>query len=350
MDVLPPLKIENNLELGDSINGSASFSSPTIADDFNNDPFLNADFYAFQLIHLLGRGSYGDVWKAKCNKITVALKIIKSNEVLRGIFYKEVEAMRFFDHPNVIAIFGACVRPVHAIAMEYMECGSLDHLLHVTKNIDYKADHAFHWASQCADAMAYIHGKHCAHADLKPANLLLQDNYHHLKVADFGTVIYTNCDMDYRQGSASWMAPEVISGSPPSKYSDYYSFGIILWEIITRKRPYDEYSNAEEILWSVYAGSRPPVIANIPARLMQMIESCWNEVPNERPSIQQIQKVLCILRLMYPNFNDPLTYAASRSINEKTAARKDKDDSAGNIPFLMRETDTGIECESSSNC
>ncbi|VDO28984.1 unnamed protein product [Brugia timori] len=128
MDLLPPLKIDDEEEEKHSRSvRNESLSSLTLVDGYNDDPFLNVDFCSFKLHRLLGRGSYSDVWKAQCKEVTVALKIINStDEVLRGIFYHEVEVMRNLVHPNIIEIMGACVYPVYAIAMEYMACGSLD--------------------------------------------------------------------------------------------------------------------------------------------------------------------------------------------------------------------------------
>lgn len=307
MDTSLDLLIEEELMAEDL--GEGNSSSPLVlVDGCSDDPFLNCDFCAFKLQKLLSRGAYSDVWKAKCREETVALKIINStNEVLRGIFYQEVEAMRSMDHPNVVGILGACVIPVYAIVMEFMPCGSLDQLLHHSHDISYKADHVFHWASQCASGMDYIHRRGYAHADLKPANLLLDDDCHVLKVADFGTVSYMSSDAEYRQGSAPWMAPEIFAGSLPTRKSDYYSFGIILWEMITRKVPYSECKSVEEISWSVHAGLRPSRINDIPSKLMEMIESCWDAAPEKRPTMEEIQKVLTILCMMYPMFNAPLT-------------------------------------------
>ncbi|CAG9538355.1 unnamed protein product [Cercopithifilaria johnstoni] len=318
MDLLPPLKIDDGEAEEKKLENVShkSLSTLTFADGCNDDPFLNVDFCSFKLRRLLGRGSYSEVWKAQYKEVTVALKVIHStDEVLRGIFYREVEMMRNLVHPNVVEIIGACVYPVYAIAMEYMACGSLDQLLHESKNISYKADHAFHWALQCIDALAYIHQKGFSHGDLKTANLLLDDKCRCLKVADFGTMVYMNTDTEYRQGSAPWMAPEIISGSSPSEQSDIYSFGIILWEIITRMRPYNDCKNAEEILWSVYAGLRPSRIQDIPTKLMEIIERCWQKLPKERPSIEEIRKVLDILCRMYPNSSEPLT-SSSKQVKE----------------------------------
>ncbi|EFO25978.1 TKL/MLK/TAK1 protein kinase [Loa loa] len=350
MDLLPPLEIDGEEVEGKELKsvGNKSLSSLTIVDGCNDDPFLNVDFCSFKLQCLLGRGSYSDVWKAECKEVTVALKVINStDDVLRGIFYHEVEVMRNLVHPNVVEIMGACVCPVYAIAMEYMTCGSLDQLLHESKNISYKADHAFRWASQCVDALAYIHRKGFAHGDLKTANLLLDDNCHWLKVADFGTMVYMNSDTEYRQGSAPWMAPEIITGSSPSEQSDIYSFGIVLWEIITRMRPYSDCKNAEEILWSVYAGLRPPRIGNIPTKLMQMIERCWQKLPEERPSIKEIQKVLKILCKMYPNFSEPLVYFETNSKQTEEAT----ENGVGSVEcsIIERETVTKTDLELSPN-
>uniref|UniRef100_A0A915PVP7 Mitogen-activated protein kinase kinase kinase n=1 Tax=Setaria digitata TaxID=48799 RepID=A0A915PVP7_9BILA len=349
MDLLPPLMVddEDDREMKSRNIDGKFLSSLTLVDGCNDDPSLNIDFCSFKLHRLLGRGSYSDVWKAQFKEVTVALKVINStDEVLRGIFYREIETMRSLVHPNIVEILGACVYPVFAIAMQYMTCGSLSQLLHESKNIGYKADHVFHWASQCFDGLHYIHRKGFAHADLKTANLLLDDNCRRLKIADFGTMVYMNSDTGYRQGSAPWMAPEVIGGSPPSDKSDIYSFGIVLWEVITRKRPYDGCENAEEILWSVYGGLRPPSIEDIPSKLMQMIERCWDKSAEKRPSAGEIIKVLTILRRMYPNSSEPLTYSETNSVQMKEVTDNGNNDTSSTT---KKETVVSIDRELSPN-
>ncbi|VDK76078.1 unnamed protein product [Onchocerca ochengi] len=86
---------------------------------------------------------------------------------------------------------------------------------------------------------------------------LLDDNCHLLKVADFNMMVHLNNDMVYRQRSASWLVLKIVAGSSPLQQSDIYSFGIILWEIIIRRRPHN---------------GLPPYIEDAPTKLMQMIE------------------------------------------------------------------------------
>lgn len=135
--------------------------------------------------------------------------------------------------------------------MEYAEGGSLYNVLHgETPNgarAEYTAAHAISWALQTAKGVAYLHAmtpKPVIHRDLKPPNLLLVDGGRVLKICDFGTACERQTHMTNAKGSAAWMAPEVFEGCEYTEKCDVFSWGVILWEVLTRMKPFDDVGNS----------------------------------------------------------------------------------------------------------
>ncbi|XP_012493640.1 PREDICTED: mitogen-activated protein kinase kinase kinase 7 [Propithecus coquereli] len=133
-------------------------------------------------------------------------------------------------------------------------------LLHGAEPLPYyTAAHAMSWCLQCSQGVAYLHSmqpKALIHRDLKPPNLLLVAGGTVLKICDFGTACDIQTHMTNNKGSAAWMAPEVFEGSNYSEKCDVFSWGIILWEVITRRKPFDEIGGpAFRIMWAVHNGS-----------------------------------------------------------------------------------------------
>ncbi|VDM45989.1 unnamed protein product [Toxocara canis] len=263
------------------------------------DGFVEIDVLSLHFIGHLGRGTYGNVQKAEWRGQMVAVKIIESySETDRKLSINEINSLRKLVHCNIIHVYGACSRPKIALVMELMENGSVHDLLHVRRNIQYKADHVFSWGRQCADAISFMHSRRFVHRDLKPPNLLLKNGYRLLKVCDFGTVARLKATMTNNRGSAAWMAPEVFSGSKYNEKCDVYSFGIILWEMITRRKPFEDVDgSALVILWKAFTDSRPPPIANCPEVLMDLIVRCWHKNPNCRPTMREVFDVLTVFAM-----------------------------------------------------
>merc|ERR1719282_2110937 len=166
-------------------------------------------------------------------------------------------------HPNIIQMFGACLHPFVLLVMEYAECGSLYKVLHQAKPApEYNAGHAISWCLQCAKGVSYLHNmkpKPLIHRDLKSPNLLLVNYGLTLKICDFGTACDKQSVMTNNKGSAAWMAPEVFEGNTYTEKCDIFSWGIILWEVLTRRLPFDEIrGNDLRVLWAIHSGRRPP--------------------------------------------------------------------------------------------
>ncbi|XP_071225915.1 mitogen-activated protein kinase kinase kinase 7-like isoform X2 [Salvelinus alpinus] len=260
---------------------------------------------------VVGRGAFGVVCKAKWKGKDVAIKTIES-ESERKAFIVELRQLSRVNHPNIVKLYGSCNNPV-CLVMEYAEGGSLYNVLHGAEPLPYyTASHAMSWCFQCSQGVAYLHGmkpKALIHRDLKPPNLLLVAGGTVLKICDFGTACDIQTHMTNNKGSAAWMAPEVFEGINYSEKCDVFSWGIILWEVITRRKPFDEIGGpAFRIMWAVHNGTRPPLIKSLPKPIESLMTRCWSKDPSQRPSMEEIVKIMTHLMRCFPGSDEPLQY------------------------------------------
>ncbi|XP_013397106.1 mitogen-activated protein kinase kinase kinase 7-like isoform X2 [Lingula anatina] len=279
------------------------------------------DFNELQFEEVVGRGAFGVVSRAIWRGINVAVKLIET-EAEKKAFMQELKSLSRVNHPNIVKLYGACSRAPVCLVMEYAEGGSLYNALHGSgPQVQYKAAHAMSWSLQCAKGVEYLHNikpKSIIHRDLKPPNLLLVNGGTVLKICDFGTACDIQTHMTNNKGSAAWMAPEVFEGCNYSEKCDVFSFGIILWEVITRQKPFDDIGGpAFRIMWAVHNGTRPPLIKNCPRPLELLMTKCWAANPVERPSMSEVARIMEHLAQFFPGGDEPLTYP-------------DLDDSGGN--------------------
>ncbi|XP_078068790.1 mitogen-activated protein kinase kinase kinase 7 isoform X1 [Mustelus asterias] len=273
--------------------------------------FEEINYNEIDVEEVVGRGAFGVVCKAKWRGKDVAIKQIES-ESERKAFIVELRQLSRVTHPNIVKLYGACLNPV-CLVMEYAEGGSLYNVLHGAEPLPfYTAAHAMNWCLQCAQGVAYLHGmkpKALIHRDLKPPNLLLVAGGTVLKICDFGTACDIQTHMTNNKGSAAWMAPEVFEGSNYSEKCDVFSWGIILWEVITRRKPFDEIGGpAFRIMWAVHNGTRPPLIKNLPKPIESLMTRCWSKDPAQRPSMEEIVRIMTHLMKYFPGAEEPLQY------------------------------------------
>ncbi|XP_023855662.1 mitogen-activated protein kinase kinase kinase 7 isoform X1 [Salvelinus sp. IW2-2015] len=274
-------------------------------------PFEEIDYVDIEVEEVVGRGAFGVVCKAKWKGKDVAIKTIES-ESERKAFIVELRQLSRVNHPNIVKLYGSCNNPV-CLVMEYAEGGSLYNVLHGAEPLPcYTASHAMSWCFQCSQGVAYLHGmkpKALIHRDLKPPNLLLVAGGTVLKICDFGTACDIQTHMTNNKGSAAWMAPEVFEGSNYSEKCDVFSWGIILWEVITRRKPFDEIGGpAFRIMWAVHNGTRPPLIKSLPKPIESLMTRCWSKDPSQRPSMEEIVKIMTHLMRCFPGSDEPLQY------------------------------------------
>ncbi|KAM7173481.1 mitogen-activated protein kinase kinase kinase 7 isoform 4-T5 [Macrochelys suwanniensis] len=294
-------------------------SAASSAEMIETPPVLNfeeIDYKEIEVEEVVGRGAFGVVCKAKWRGKDVAIKQIES-ESERKAFIVELRQLSRVNHPNIVKLYGACLNPV-CLVMEYAEGGSLYNVLHGAEPLPYyTAAHAMSWCLQCSQGVAYLHSmkpKALIHRDLKPPNLLLVAGGTVLKICDFGTACDIQTHMTNNKGSAAWMAPEVFEGSNYSEKCDVFSWGIILWEVITRRKPFDEIGGpAFRIMWAVHNGTRPPLIKNLPKPIESLMTRCWSKDPSQRPSMEEIVKIMTHLMRYFPGADEPLQYPCQYS-------------------------------------
>ncbi|XP_044490064.1 serine/threonine-protein kinase STY46-like isoform X3 [Mangifera indica] len=241
-------------------------------------------------------GSYGDLYKGTYCSQEVAIKVLKPERInsdLQKEFAQEVFIMRKVRHKNVVQFIGACTKPPSlCIVTEFMSGGSVYDYLHKQKGV-FKLPSLIKVAIDVSKGMNYLHQNNIIHRDLKAANLLMDEN-EVVKVADFGVarVKAQSGVMTAETGTYRWMAPEVIEHKPYDHKADVFSFGIVLWELLTGKLPYEYLTPLQAAVGVVQKGLRPTIPKNAHPKLAELLEKCWQQDPALRPDFSEIIEVL----------------------------------------------------------
>ncbi|XP_024464414.1 serine/threonine-protein kinase STY46 isoform X7 [Populus trichocarpa] len=241
-------------------------------------------------------GSYGDLYKGTYYSQEVAIKILKPERVnsdLQKEFAQEVYIMRKVRHKNVVQFIGACTKlPSLCIVTEFMSGGSVYDYLHKQRGV-FKLPTLLKAAIDVSKGMNYLHQNNIIHRDLKAANLLMDEN-EVVKVADFGVarVKAQTGVMTAETGTYRWMAPEVIEHKPYDHKADVFSFGIVLWELLTGKLPYEYLTPLQAAVGVVQKGLRPTIPKNTQPKLAELLEKTWKQDPALRPDFSEITEIL----------------------------------------------------------
>uniref|UniRef100_A0A8C5E546 receptor protein-tyrosine kinase n=1 Tax=Gouania willdenowi TaxID=441366 RepID=A0A8C5E546_GOUWI len=232
-------------------------------------------------------------------EICVAIKTLKGGytDKQRRDFLAEASIMGQFDHPNIIRLEGVVTRskPV-MIVTEYMENGSLDSFLR-KNDAQFTGIQLVGMLRGIASGMKYLSDMGYVHRDLAARNILVNSNLV-CKVSDFGLsrVLEDDPEAAYttRGGKIPirWTAPEAIAYRKFTSASDAWSYGIVLWEVMSYgERPYWEMSN-QDVIKAVDEGYRLPPPMDCPATLYQLMLDCWQKERNNRPKFEQIVSIL----------------------------------------------------------
>eukprot|EP01106_Pelomyxa_sp_JSP_P018811 TRINITY_DN898_c0_g1_i4.p1 TRINITY_DN898_c0_g1~~TRINITY_DN898_c0_g1_i4.p1 ORF type:complete len:204 (+),score=19.45 TRINITY_DN898_c0_g1_i4:253-864(+) len=179
--------------------------------------------------------------------------------------------------------------------MEYMSGGSLFDVLHGALRSKHKLPAVNTIACGLAEGMAFLHSQipQILHRDLTSANILLDQNSH-VKIADFGISRFKlemgDVTMTYT-GNPRWRAPEVTQGLRYGSQVDVYSYGLIIWELISGKVPFYELDAIPASL-SATQGKRPEIPRECPPAWCDLITRCWNADPSKRPTFVTVIEVL----------------------------------------------------------
>lgn len=248
-------------------------------------------------------GAHSRLYHGIYNEKRVAVKIIRQpdgdeNEDmalrLEKQFNREVGILSHLHHRNIVELVAACRRPpVFCVITEYLSGGSLRSFLHKREPGSVSLKEFVSIALDIARGMEYLHSQGVIHRDLKSENLLFTADMC-LKVVDFGIACEEiNCDyLNEDRGTYRWMAPEVINYKPHNRKADVYSFGIVLWEIITGRVPYEDITPVQAAFAVVHKNARPTFPEHCPLAIRKLIEKCWVQNPEKRPEFWEIVSIL----------------------------------------------------------
>jgi Tol biopolymer transport system component len=295
----------------------------------------------YRIVGPLGAGGMGEVYLAQDRSLerNVAIKVlppdlVRSEERVRR-FVQEARSASSLSHPNIITIYEigqGPVRtpgqpdsnPVHFISMELVSGKTLTHHIH-DQNTDLRT--LLGWLAQAADGLAKAHAAGIVHRDLKPGNIMVT-NDGFAKVLDFGLAKLTETrasdpEVSSAQtrvadataegvvvGTAGYMSPEQIHGRAVDHRSDIFSFGCILYEAATRKRPFAA-ETAVETMHRILNEKPIPVEElnpKAPAELRRLIRRCLAKSPDQR--LQSMKDLAIELREIYDEY-DALSASAS---------------------------------------
>jgi len=238
----------------------------------------------FELLEVLGKGSFGDVWKARrlADEAIVALKIPRDQELGEEMLRREPDLMHAFDHPHIVRVYGChTIGSLFLIEMEYVAGHNLADMLDgVNRDNPLSYRRILTWTQQILSGLQTIHAVSVVHGDIKPQNVLISDEGE-AKLVDFGTSrrledvwVWTR-----RQGTEAYWAPEVAFEEKRSLVSDIYSVGVLLYEMVTGELPYR--SPFELAVGRVIKRPRE-VNANVPPQLEAIILKAMARDPRDR--------------------------------------------------------------------
>uniref|UniRef100_A0A4W6CW84 Tyrosine-protein kinase n=1 Tax=Lates calcarifer TaxID=8187 RepID=A0A4W6CW84_LATCA len=252
---------------------------------------------SIKMVKKLGAGQFGEVWMAYYNNATkVAVKTLKPGTMTPEAFMEEANVMKTLQHDRLVRLYAVVTKtePIYIIT-EFMANGSLLDFLKSDEGCRLLLPKLIDFSAQIAEGMAYIEKKNYIHRDLRAANVLVSESLL-CKIADFGLArVIEDDEYSAREGAKfpiKWTAPEAINYGSFTIKSDMWSFGVLLYEIITYgKIPYPGMTKGE-VMSSVQRGYRMPQPDNCPAELYEIMMSCWKNKPEDRPTFEYMQSVL----------------------------------------------------------
>lgn len=245
----------------------------------------------YELIELIGRGGMANVYKAKCHRLNrmVAVKILKSdladNAEFRRRFRDESRAVAQLSHANIVSVYDVSRSDdMEYIVMELIDGITLKQYMERRGQMDWRE--ALHFVTQIMRALSHAHSRGIIHRDIKPQNIMvLRDGS--VKVADFGIACLADAAQTLTQealGSVHYISPEQARGDRTDARSDIYSSGVVLYEMLTGRLPFEgdsAVSVAIQHLSSVPLSPRD-INENVPEALELICMKAMNPNPDRR--------------------------------------------------------------------
>jgi serine/threonine protein kinase len=263
----------------------------------------------------VGEGGFGEVYKAY---LPVAVKVFEHGQNPKGRenklsdLEKEMNVyLRIPEHPNIVRLIGYCQDEVrHIMILEYVKGENLEKVLTNPEDTLFER-----WglhvdiARQIANGLQHLHNvtpNAIIHMDLSPANVLVvkdeENLMYHCKITDFG--LSKTRGVSTREGKyppyvgrQGYIAPERYDGRTEGSLNakvDVFSFGIMMWAIRHRKRPFED-KETKEVPTFITSGGRPPVTPSRSQAYDVLMTECWDQIPERRPESKDVHRRLCAI-------------------------------------------------------
>ncbi|XP_052245436.1 mitogen-activated protein kinase kinase kinase 20-like isoform X4 [Dreissena polymorpha] len=255
--------------------------------------FCEVEFEELLFLEKCGGGTFGSVYRAiwKPYEMEVAVKKLL-------VLDKEAQVLSVLSHRNIIKFYGAVTEePNYCLVTEFACNGSLyAYLQNPDNHLDF--DQILNWAKEIALGMNYLHREapiKVIHRDLKSKNVVISaENV--CKICDFGASKFMGSTTKMSlAGTFPWMAPEVIQSQPVSETCDTWSYGVVLWELLTHEVPFNGIEGFQVAWLVVEREERLTIPSSCPPCFAKIMTQCWELEPKSRPSFRQILNKLDII-------------------------------------------------------
>ncbi len=256
----------------------------------------------YEILEAIGSGGMAVVYKARCHRLNrlVALKILKDelsqDAEFRRRFHAESQAVAMLSHPNIVSVYDVSHSDnVDYIVMELIDGITLKQYMQQKGVLNWRE--VLHFSTQIAKALEHAHSRGIIHRDIKPHNIMiLKDGT--VKVADFGIARVSSAQSTLTRealGSVHYISPEQAKGSKIDYRSDLYSLGVVMYEMLTGRPPYDGETPVSVAIKHINAGAPMPRSLNpqIPIGLEQITMHAMQADPDDR--YESATELLCDL-------------------------------------------------------
>ena len=233
----------------------------------------------YEILEVIGTGGMAVVYKARCHRLNrlVAIKILKDehsrDDEFRRRFQAESQAVAMLSHPNIVAVYDVSRSgDTNYIVMELIDGITMKQYMEKKGVLNWRE--TLHFSMQIAKALEHAHSRGIVHRDIKPHNIMILKNGS-VKVADFGIARVSSAQNTLTRealGSVHYISPEQAKGSRVDNRSDIYSLGVVMYEMLTGRAPYDGESPVAVAIKHINAGAPMPstLNPNIPGGLEQI--------------------------------------------------------------------------------
>ncbi|CAH6787116.1 Nek5 [Phodopus roborovskii] len=248
----------------------------------------------FDLIKIIGKGTFGKVYLAKTKTesnycVIKEINFTQEKEASK----KEVMLLAQMKHPNIVTFFSAFQENSRLfIVMEYCEGGDLMQRIRRQKGVLFSEDQILCWFVQISLGLKHIHDSKILHRDIKSQNIFLSKDGLVAKLGDFGTARTLNNSMELAQtcvGTPYYLSPEICQNRPYNNKTDIWSLGCVLYELCTLKHPFES-NDLHHLVLKICQARVAPIPPHFSLDLQSLIPQLFKVCPQDRPSINSLLK------------------------------------------------------------